>query len=117
MSVSSGHVHSVAARLTELTEELLDAHCDTLFLAEALSAEPGWAAHIDYLKDLQRVGQRALAELSDVSVEEPRPHQAELSDVSVEELRPHQAEPPHPPRVQRRLLARLRLPVGQLRRQ
>ncbi len=101
MSDSCAHVRGVAARLTELTEELLDAHCDTLCLAGALSAEPRWEAHLQYLKDLQRVGQRTLAE---------------LTEVSLEELLRHEIEPPHQPRLQQRLLARLRLPVGQLRR-
>lgn len=60
----------IADRLGELTHELLDAHCDTVCLADELSAEPQWAAHVEYLKDLQRIGQRMLAELG-----EPMPGQ------------------------------------------
>jgi hypothetical protein len=30
-------------------------------LADGLDAEPAWAAHLDYLRDLQRVGREALA--------------------------------------------------------
>lgn len=60
----------IADRLGELTHELLDAHCDTVCLANELAAEPRWAAHVEYLKDLQRIGQRTLAELG-----EPMPAQ------------------------------------------
>ena len=51
-------------RLIELAEELLDAHCDTVCLTDELPAGSGWAAHVEYLKDLQRVAQRVLAELA-----------------------------------------------------
>jgi hypothetical protein len=47
--------------LTALVYELLDAHGDTMRLADGLEAAPGWAAHLDYLRDLQRVGREALA--------------------------------------------------------
>ena len=47
--------------VTELLYELLDAHVDTMRLADGLDAEPTWAAHLDYLRDLQRVGREALA--------------------------------------------------------
>ena len=47
--------------VTELLYELLDAHVDTMRLADGLDAEPMWAAHLDYLRDLQRVGREALA--------------------------------------------------------
>ena len=47
--------------VTELLYELLDAHVDTMRLADGLDAEPAWAAHLDYLRDLQRVGREALA--------------------------------------------------------
>ncbi len=51
--------------LTELVYELLDAHADTAWLASELELEfdDGWAAHLDYLRDLQRVGREALAGL------------------------------------------------------
>jgi hypothetical protein len=47
--------------VTELLYELLDAHVDTMRLADGLDGEPAWAAHLDYLRDLQRVGREALA--------------------------------------------------------
>jgi hypothetical protein len=47
--------------VTELVEELLDAHVDTMRMADELAADPAWAAHLDYLRDLQRVGREALA--------------------------------------------------------
>jgi hypothetical protein len=47
--------------VTELLYELLDAHVDTMRLADGLDVEPAWAAHLDYLRDLQRVGREALA--------------------------------------------------------
>ena len=46
--------------LTELVYELLDAHQDTARLASVLDDE-AWAAHLDYLRDLQRVAREALA--------------------------------------------------------
>jgi hypothetical protein len=47
--------------VTELLYELLDAHVDTMRLAGELDEDPAWAAHLDYLRDLQRVGREALA--------------------------------------------------------
>jgi hypothetical protein len=47
--------------LTALVYELLDAHADTMRIAQELDAQPGWAAHLEYLRDLQRVGREALA--------------------------------------------------------
>jgi hypothetical protein len=49
--------------LTELVYELLDAHADTARLASELDGDDGWAAHLDYLRDLQRVGREALARI------------------------------------------------------
>jgi hypothetical protein len=49
--------------LTDLVYELLDAHLDTARLAGELEQVPAWAAHLDYLRDLQRVSREALAEL------------------------------------------------------
>jgi hypothetical protein len=48
--------------VTELVYELLDAHVDTIRLARELDEDPAWAAHLDYLRDLQRVGREALAQ-------------------------------------------------------
>jgi hypothetical protein len=64
MSLTAGDHEAVADRLAELVEELLDAHCDTVCLADDLAGSPGLSAHIEYLKDLQRVGQRTLAEVA-----------------------------------------------------
>ncbi len=47
--------------VTELVYELLDAHVDTMRMARDLDSDPAWAAHLDYLRDLQRVGREALA--------------------------------------------------------
>ncbi len=50
-----------ADRLTELVYELLDAHEDTARLARDLPSDPSWAAHLEYLRRLQRVGRETLA--------------------------------------------------------
>ena len=47
--------------LTALVYELLDAHGDTMRLADGLDGQPVWAAHLEYLRDLQRVGRETLA--------------------------------------------------------
>jgi hypothetical protein len=47
--------------LTDLVYELLDAHCDTIGLVDEADDGVVWAAHLDYLRDLQRVGREALA--------------------------------------------------------
>jgi hypothetical protein len=47
--------------VTELVYELLDAHVDTMRMAFELDDDPAWAAHLDYLRDLQRVAREALA--------------------------------------------------------
>jgi hypothetical protein len=56
------------SNLTELLYELLDAHVDTIALADRIKAvdqaPTAWAAHLDYLRDLQRVGRERLARLS-----------------------------------------------------
>jgi len=54
--------------VTELVYELLDAHVDTMRMARELDGDPAWAAHLDYLRDLQRVGREALAHASGVTV-------------------------------------------------
>jgi hypothetical protein len=53
-----------SARLAELVYELLDAHDDTARLAAGLDHDTGWAAHLDYLRTLQRVGRELLAATS-----------------------------------------------------
>ena len=54
---------TTAQHLADLVYELLDAHCDTLRLADELEENTVWAAHLDYVRDLQRVGREALARL------------------------------------------------------
>jgi hypothetical protein len=51
----------IPAELAELVYELLDAHDDTARLAREFSCEVQWAAHLDYLQQLQRVGRQVLA--------------------------------------------------------
>jgi hypothetical protein len=48
-------------RLSGLLYELLDAHIDTIKLARPLEHDECWGAHLDYLRDLQRVGRETLA--------------------------------------------------------
>jgi hypothetical protein len=50
-----------AAGLAVFTYELLDAHSDTSLLADGLEDDRHWAAHLDYLRALQRKGQETLA--------------------------------------------------------
>ena len=50
-----------APELGHLVYELLDAHEDTMRLADSLAGDERWAAHLDYLRDLQRVGRERLA--------------------------------------------------------
>lgn len=50
------------AHLARVLYELLDAHDDTRVLAATLEHDDvEWAAHLDYLRCLQRVGREALA--------------------------------------------------------
>jgi hypothetical protein len=53
-------------RMVALMYELLDAHADTVLLAEDLAHDSQWGAHVDYLRNLQRVARGTLARLSDV---------------------------------------------------
>jgi hypothetical protein len=46
-----------------LVYELLDAHTDTADLARRLDCDLEWSAHLDYLRDLQRVAREGLARL------------------------------------------------------
>lgn len=65
VSLTAGDHQAVTDRLAELVQELLDAHCDTVCLRDdVVAGSPGWSGHIEYLKDLQRVGQRTLAEVA-----------------------------------------------------
>src|SRR3954471_11249042 len=49
------------ADLAALAYELLDAHADTAQLTDGLIHDPSWAAHLDYLRALQRTGREMLA--------------------------------------------------------
>ena len=51
----------VSATLSQFVYELLDAHDDTMRLAEELVGELSWDSHLDYLRRLQRVGRELLA--------------------------------------------------------
>ena len=48
-------------RMVQLVYELLDAHEDTARLAAEFVPDAGWDAHLNYLRDLQRLGREALA--------------------------------------------------------
>jgi hypothetical protein len=48
-------------QLTRLVYELLDAHDDTARIAAGQDLDPGWRAHLSYLRDLQRVARELLA--------------------------------------------------------
>ncbi len=54
-----------AEYLAELVYELLDAHQDTTRLGAVVVPDARWNAHLDYLRDLQRVGREALARVED----------------------------------------------------
>jgi hypothetical protein len=54
-----------SARLVELIYELMDAHDDTARLAQGLTSDVQWQAHLDYLQGLQRVGRELLAARGD----------------------------------------------------
>ncbi|MBV8988479.1 MAG: hypothetical protein JOY58_03325 [Solirubrobacterales bacterium] len=49
------------ATLADLVYELLDAHDDTVRLAQDRIGDRRWDAHVDYLRQLQRVGREALS--------------------------------------------------------
>ena len=50
--------------LSRLLYELLDAHLDTIEMAAVPVAHESWAAHLDYLRDLQRIGRETLARIA-----------------------------------------------------
>jgi hypothetical protein len=50
-----------SSSLVRLIYELLDAHDDTAQLAVETPGDDRWAAHVDYLRHLQRVGRETLA--------------------------------------------------------
>jgi hypothetical protein len=60
-TADSEHQTPAAASLAALAYELLDAHADTAQLADGLPYDGSWAAHLDYLRALQRKGREMLA--------------------------------------------------------
>ena len=58
---SGGRDHRPDADLAELAYELLDAHIDTAQMVDRLPYDPSRAAHLDYLRALQRKGREMLA--------------------------------------------------------
>ena len=50
-------------QLARLVYELLDAHADTVSLSGCLDGDLLWRAHLDYLRDLQRVAREVLADV------------------------------------------------------
>ena len=52
--------------LAELVYELLDAHVDTITMADELQGGPHWDAHLAYIRDLQRVGRERLARVQEL---------------------------------------------------
>lgn len=63
MSRAASTVALTERETATLVYELLDAHEDTARLAVELAGDPAWAAHLDYLRALQRVGREALARI------------------------------------------------------
>jgi hypothetical protein len=57
--------HASSEHLIALIYELLDAHDDTLRIAAGAPLDLDWEAHLDYLRDLQRIGRELLAATSD----------------------------------------------------
>jgi hypothetical protein len=55
-------------QLSQLVYELLDAHVDTICMGEGLTEDMEWAAHLDYLRDLQRVSREVLAGVEPVAI-------------------------------------------------
>ena len=47
-------------QMVALVYELLDAHADTVRLADDLVQDSQWGAHADYLRNLQRRGARGV---------------------------------------------------------
>jgi hypothetical protein len=63
MTTGAATTGRTASVQISLIYELLDAHDDTARLASGLQADPGWRKHLDYLRDLQRVGREMVARL------------------------------------------------------
>jgi hypothetical protein len=67
------HRDDRSAELALLVYELLDAHDDTVRLANGPESDLRWRAHLDYLRGLQRVGREALARASTGDCARPTP--------------------------------------------
>lgn len=50
-------------QLARLVYELLDAHADTEQLSRECEQDLTWRAHLDYLRNLQRVAREVLADV------------------------------------------------------
>jgi hypothetical protein len=61
MRIAGGGTAVADVEVTDLLYELLDAHVDTIALTGADPQE--WDAHLDYLRDLQRLGREVLARI------------------------------------------------------
>jgi hypothetical protein len=61
LNPNSAGTEATTELLTDLVYELLDAHCDTISLVDETDDGVVWAAHLSYLRDLQRVGRETLA--------------------------------------------------------
>jgi len=57
------HADRRSEQLARLVYELLDAHADTEQLASHHEHDLLWGAHLDYLRDLQRVAREVLADV------------------------------------------------------
>jgi len=69
------------AGLAELAYELLDAHADTAQFVDGLPYDPSWAAHLDYLRGLQRKGREMLARTAPAELSSWRWDDVESLDV------------------------------------
>jgi hypothetical protein len=76
-----GRDADAAASLAALAYELLDAHADTAQLADGLPHDLSWAAHLDYLRALQRKGREMLARTAPEELSACRSADSESLDV------------------------------------
>lgn len=61
-------------QLACLIYELLDAHDDTARIAAGMVLDARWQAHLQYLRDLQRVGRELLAKAANADGTVMFPH-------------------------------------------
>ena len=55
---------AISEELAQLVYELLEAHEDTARLLADTASDSIWAVHLEYLRDLQRIGREALGRAS-----------------------------------------------------